>query len=107
LFANRSDVDFNNVNELKPLQTIDSVALDFDGNVDNPLIAAKFPGVDLLIMHITGAEGELLQIGSVGFKGESRGLNKKVIEGLKYEIRAQLKDHTSTKNETSGGNFIE
>jgi hypothetical protein len=106
LFANREDIDFNNVRDLKPLQVIENVVADFDGIIDNPLLAARFPGVDLLIMHIRGTDDDLLQVGSIGFKGESRGLNKKVVEGIKYEIRAQLKDHTTTRSETTGNNNI-
>jgi hypothetical protein len=98
LYANRDDIDFDNVADIRPLQVINNVAIDFEGLIDNPLIPSKFSGVDKLIMHIKGSnEGELLQVASLGFKGESRGLNKKVIEGLKYEVRAQLKDHTSTR----------
>ena len=94
------------MNDIAPLQVINNVAPDFEGLIDNPLLAAKFGAIDKLIMHIKGEEDELVQIRSLGFKGESRGLNKKVIEGLKYEIRAQLKDHTSTRADKTGNNDL-
>lgn len=106
LFINREDIDFNNVRDLKPLQVVENLPADFEGMVDNPLQASKFGAVDRLIMHISGEENELLQVGTVGFKGESRGLNKKVVEGIKYEIRAQLKDHASTRADQTGRNDI-
>ena len=106
LFINRDDIDFNNVQDVKPVQAVENVFADFEGLVDNPLVAAKFGAVDKLIMYISGSEDSLLQIGSVGFKGESRGLNKKVVEGIKYEIRAQLKDHASTRADRTGNNDV-
>jgi len=106
LFINREDIDFNNVREIKPLQVVENMPADFEGEVDHPLQAAKFGAVDRLIMYISGEEDELLQIASVGFKGESRGLNKKVVEGIKYEIRAQLKDHASTRADQTGRSDI-
>lgn len=104
LFANREDIDFNNVRDIKPLQVVENVAVDFEGLIDNPLLPGKFSGVDNLIMFIEGVEeGELLQIASIGFKGESRGLNKKVIEGLTYEARADIKDHETTRADKTHG----
>jgi len=106
LFVNRDDLDFNNITDAKPLQVIDNIVTDFDGLVDNPLLPSKFSSVDKLIMYIEGPDEELVQIATLGFKGESRGLNKKAIEGLKYEIRAQLKDHTSTRADKTGNNDL-
>jgi len=106
LFANREGIDFNNISDIKPLQFIDNIVPDFEGVIDNPLLGSKFSAVDTLIMYITGVADELVQILSLGFRGESRGLNKKVVEGIKYEIRAQLKDHTSTKADNTGNNDV-
>jgi hypothetical protein len=104
LFANREDVDFENVNEIKPLQVVENLAVDFEGAIDNPLVQARFNNVDSVVLHVQGAVGEdELSFYCVGFKGESRGLSRKVVEGIKYEVRAQLKDHPKTKSEQSGG----
>ena len=106
LFANREGIDFNSVADVKPLQIVQNLVPDLEGIIDNPLLGSKFSGVDKLIMHISGTSDELVQILSIGFKGESRGLNKKLVEGIKYEIRAQLKDHTSTRADKTGNNDL-
>lgn len=88
------------MNELKPAQVIDIILPDFEGEVDYNLIAAKFGSVDSITFHFTSQNEELMQILSMGFKGESKGLNPKTVEGIKYEVRAQLKDHAAQKVKT-------
>ncbi|KAH9257302.1 hypothetical protein BASA81_004459 [Batrachochytrium salamandrivorans] len=106
VFVNRSDVDFNNVHELKPTQVVEHLLPDFEGEVDYPLIPSKFGSVDSIVFHITtaGEESEL-QILSMGFKGESKGLNPKTVEGIKYEVSAQLKDHVKTDGGVTKSGF--
>lgn len=101
LFINREDVDFDNVSNIKPVQEA-MVTWDVTGDVDNPVIPSKFSSVQSIIMHITGTEDELMQIAAVGFKGESKGLNPKVVEGIKYEIKPQMKDHATTRADQTG-----
>lgn len=96
VFVNRNDVDFNNVHELKPTQVVEHLLPDFEGEVDYPLIPSKFGSVDSIVLHMTAAEGSALEVASMGFKGESKGLNPKTVEGIKYEVSAQLKDHVTT-----------
>lgn len=103
IFVNRNDVDFNNVNELKPTQVVEHVLADIQGEVDYPLIPSKFGSVDSIVFHITTENEEMMQVLSMGFKGESKGLNPKTVEGIKYEVSAQLKDHPKTKSESMGG----
>jgi len=94
------------VNDTKPLQIVESIVPDFEGEVDYPLIAAKFGSVDTLILLITGMEDDLMQISALGFKGEPRGFTKKPVEGITYEIRAQLKDHKTTRADRAGNTDI-
>ena len=88
---------------MKPVQIVDNIPLDFEGEVDNPLVVSKFSSVQSLILHITGLEeDELMEVSGLGFKGESKGFNPKVVEGIKYEIRAQMKDHQKTRGDRTG-----
>lgn len=80
-FANRTDLDFTNIADLQPTQQFDSLAENFDGQIEYStkyclvhfvLTAVhrvnKFQNVDCLAFYFQGG-GDWLQIDYLGLKG--------------------------------------
>jgi hypothetical protein len=69
-FTNREDIDFENADDIKPIQEFDLVE-DFEGQLDYPTNVAKFTNVSSLTMYIpTNFGADSTRIYYIGMKGE-------------------------------------
>jgi len=88
LFANRDDLDFNNVGEMKPLQEI-ALVEDPRGEIEWPLNTSRLSNVSVLIVHVPCSLGaERTCIYYLGLKGDFAPLKREAVVA-NYELRPQ------------------
>ena len=96
LWVNRSDIDFDNANSVKPTCLITNLIPDFDGSIDYAL-NAKFSNIISLVCLLRGS-GDELALSCLGFKGEWTGHKGGVVDTT-FELRASVKDHTKVDSD--------
>jgi len=86
LFINRDDIDFNNVNEMKPLQTIE-LAENVTGEIEWPVQVSNFSNVYSLTMYFCanwGAPTTIIYY--IGLKGLFENVRREAVVA-NYELK--------------------
>ncbi|PIA12996.1 hypothetical protein COEREDRAFT_83764 [Coemansia reversa NRRL 1564] len=105
VFANRDDLDFDNVSNTKPTQVLPLV----DGAtapVEYPVRVAKFGSVRCLSLYFPGCFSEdATTLYYLAFRGEWEELKENPIISV-YESKPNIADHKTPANETFGSHTI-
>eukprot|EP01134_Creolimax_fragrantissima_P002131 CFRG2131T1 len=92
VFGNRDDIDFDNVEELQPLQEI-QMHKDPRGEIEYPTRASKFQNLhSLTLFFSTNYGGQTTKLYYIGFAGEHKQVSRKTVISV-YEVNANPADH--------------
>ncbi|KNC75259.1 hypothetical protein SARC_12214, partial [Sphaeroforma arctica JP610] len=92
VFGNREDIDFDNVDQLQPLQEI-SLNDDPRGEIVYPTRASKFQNLHSVTLFIESNHGgDTSKIYYIGFSGEHKNVSRKTVIAV-YEANANPADH--------------
>uniref|UniRef100_A0A6B2LJW8 PITH domain-containing protein n=1 Tax=Arcella intermedia TaxID=1963864 RepID=A0A6B2LJW8_9EUKA len=88
LFINREDIDFSNVEDMKPLQEIKLASDNLDGSLEYPVQVFKFGNVHHLTMYFNTNWGAAkTRITYIGLKGIFTVANRDKIVVANYELK--------------------
>ena len=91
-FINRDDVDFDNADDLDPVQEW-TLPERNDAQLEFPTNFAKFQNVQSLVLYFTANHGaEQTKLLFLGFRGTATSNKRQIVECV-YESRAMLADH--------------
>ncbi|EGD76365.1 hypothetical protein PTSG_11684 [Salpingoeca rosetta] len=94
-FINRDDIDFDNVEDLEPVQEWDLVE-DADGEQEYETRITKFQGLHSLTLFFSDTfGGDTTKIHYIGLKGERKKVHRRTIITI-AEVAARPEDHKTT-----------
>eukprot|EP00920_Eleutheroschizon_duboscqi_P020344 GHVT01048303.1.p1 GENE.GHVT01048303.1~~GHVT01048303.1.p1 ORF type:complete len:206 (-),score=51.10 GHVT01048303.1:246-863(-) len=104
IFANRDDLDFSNVEEGVPVQSLD-LAVDFHGAINYPLKVSRLQSVTSLWLHFPEpVEGDTIEIFYIGLRGVGSNLQRQPVVTV-YEAQGNRSDHAVPDDERNFFNF--
>jgi len=102
LFANRDDLDFSNVREIKALQEL-ALVEDIRGEIEWPLNTSVLSNVSLLVVHVPCSLGaERTCVYYLGLKGDFAPLRRAAVVA-NYELRPQAAGNKALAERSLGG----
>lgn len=92
IFANQEDIDFDNIEDIKCIQTIE-VTENYHGSIEYPLKVTALNNVNYLTLYISENYGaQTSQLYYIGLKGIGSNYKRKAVETI-YEASPNIADH--------------
>ena len=92
VYINREGIDFQYVQDNRPLQSFDIVP-NLDGSLENAVRPSKFNNVTDLTLHFKNDAIDQLSIRYIQLKGVKTIIKKKKLKATVYEVKPMVSDH--------------